>query len=143
MKKLLIVSAALSLAGCAAALPAVGTLVNVALPARAVGDTVVLEGTRGLILAHNGYQAALRLATAAIRTNQLTPTQVDLIEKADRRVAFVMNGQGMATLSIPERAAMVLNATNDILTVMGPTTSRAAEAEISGHGKTAHTGHGS
>lgn len=124
MKKFLAIAACLSLTSCAAALPAIGTLVTSALPAKAVGDTVVLEGTRGLILAHNGYQAALALATAAVKSNRLTPAQVDALEKADARVAFYIDGAG-STLSAAERTAEVLNATNDILTTLGPLTGAA------------------
>ena len=140
MKRLFPIAAALALTGCASAtLPALGTLVDIARPAKAAGDTVVLEGTRGLIIAHNAYQAAARLAAAAVRTNRLTSAQVDAIEKADARVSFYLDGAG-STLSAATRAAEVLNATNDVLTVLGPSTARSAEASIVGHG---HTGHGS
>lgn len=133
MKKLLIPIAALSLTGCAAAaLPAIGTLVDIARPARQVGDTVVLEGTRGLIIAHNAYQAAARLAAVAVRSNRLTPAQVDAIERADASVAFYMNGAG-TTRDAAERATAVLNSTNDILTVLGPTGIKSAEAAEHNH----------
>jgi hypothetical protein len=119
MKKLPIILAALALPGCAAALPAaIDTIVSLARPAEAVGDKVVLEGTRGLIIAHNGYQAAAALAAAAVRSDKLNPSQVDMIEKADAEVARVMSGAG-ATLSAAERTAAILNAQNNVLVALG------------------------
>lgn len=120
MKKHLLVAAALSLAGCAAALPtALNTIVSATQPAKAVGDTVVLEGTRGLVIVHNGYQAAARLAAAAVRSDKLTPAQVDAIEKADATVAYYIDGAGR-TLSAAERATGILNAHNAVLAALGP-----------------------
>jgi hypothetical protein len=118
MKKL-IIAAALALSGCAAALPiAVDTFVSLAKPAAATGDKVILEGTRGLIIAHNGYQAAAALATAAINSDKLNPSQVDMIEKANQQAFYYLNGAGKA-LPIAERAAALLNAQNNILVAVG------------------------
>jgi hypothetical protein len=119
MKKLLIIGAALALPGCAAALPiALDSAVSILKPAAPIGDKVVLEGTRGLIIAHNGYQAAARLAAAFIRSDRATPAQVDAIEKADAQVYYYLNGAGRA-LPIAERTAAIINAQNDVLVALG------------------------
>jgi hypothetical protein len=118
MKKL-IIAAALALSGCAAALPiAVDTFVSLAKPAAATGDKVILEGTRGLIIAHNGYQAAAALAAAAVRSDKLNPSQVDMIEKADAEASYYLDGAGKV-LPIAERAAGILNAQNNVLVALG------------------------
>lgn len=119
MKKLFLIAAALALPGCAAALPTViDTVVSLAKPAEAVGDKVVLEGTRGLVVAHNGYQAAAALAAAAVRSDKLNPSQVDMIEKADAEVGYYMDGAGKA-LPMAQRAAAVINAQNNVLVALG------------------------
>ena len=119
MRKLLIIAAAFTLPACAAALPAaIDNLVSIAKPADAVGDKVVLEGTRGLVLAHNAYQGAATLAAAAVRSDRLTPAQVDAIERADARARLALD-TGQGTLSTAERVAAVLNATNEINVALG------------------------
>jgi hypothetical protein len=115
----LLIASALALSGCAAVAPTViDTIVSLAKPAEAVGDKVVLEGTRGLVIAHNGYQAALALASAAVRSDKLNPSQVDMIEKADAQVAYYMTGAGKV-LPMAERAAAILNAQNNVLVALG------------------------
>jgi hypothetical protein len=119
MKKLLIIAAALALPGCAAALPvALDTLVSIAKPADAVGDKVVLEGTRGLILAHNAYQGAAMAATAAVKTGRLSSQQLDAIEAANTKALALLN-DGNTALSTAERVAGVLNAANEINVALG------------------------
>lgn len=119
MKKFLIIAAAFALPGCAAALPvALDTLVSIAKPAEAAGDKVVLEGTRGLILAHNAYQGVAQLATAAVKTGRLSSQQLDAIESANTRALALLNGAD-TTLSTAERVAGVLNAANEINVALG------------------------
>ena len=119
MKKLLLIAAAFTLPACAAALPtAIDTLVSIAKPADAVGDKVLLEGTRGLILAHNAYQGAAATATAAVKSGRLSAQQLDAIEAADARAVALLNGADGA-LSTAERVAAILNATNEINTALG------------------------
>jgi hypothetical protein len=114
MRKLFIIAAALTLPACAAAIPAaLDTLVSIAKPADAVGDKVVLEGTRGLILAHNAYQGAAAAAKVAVESNRLSPAQVDRIASANRRAYDLLN-QADTTLSTAERVAAVLNAVNEM-----------------------------
>jgi hypothetical protein len=119
MRKILIVAAALTLPACAALAPiALDTAVSILKPAEGVGDKVVLEGTRALILAHNGYQAAAASAAAFIRSDRATPAQVDAIEAADKQVYYYLDGAGRA-LPIAERAAGIFNAQNRVLAALG------------------------
>jgi hypothetical protein len=117
MKKILLIAAAFALPGCAA-LTAMDAAVSILKPADAVGDKVILEGTRGLVLAHNAYQAAAATASAAVRSGRLSPAQVDKIEAANAKALEMLNS-AEGTLSTTERVAAILNATNDIILATG------------------------
>jgi hypothetical protein len=109
MKRILVIAAVFSMAGCAAALPAaLDTLVSVAKPAAATSDKVVVEGTRGLILAHNAAQAGMALVTPLVRNRALSPGQVDRYEFLVNEVEkYAVTGR--TTLTVAERAAMLFN----------------------------------
>lgn len=118
MKKVLIIAAAFALPACAAVPLALDTAVSILKPAAPVGDKVVLESTRGLVLAHNAYQAAATTAALAVRSGRLSPAQVDAIEKANNDALDLLNGAD-ATLSTAERVAAILNVTNEISLATG------------------------
>lgn len=65
MKKLLILPAALALANCSALPVAIGGLTQAVTVNQ---DKVLIPATQALIVAHNAYQGAAALATAAITT---------------------------------------------------------------------------
>lgn len=114
MKRMLIIAAAFSMTGCAAALPAaLDTLVSVAKPAEAVSDKVVLEGTRGLILAHNSAQGAMALVTPLVRARALSPAQVDQYERLVNDVEKYAVA-GRTTLTAAERATALFNIANEL-----------------------------
>ena len=117
MKKVLIIAAAFALPGCAG-MAALDTAVSILKPAAPVGDKVVLEGTRGLVLAHNAYQAAAAAAAAAVRSGRLSPSQVDRVEAANAKALGLLNGAD-ATLTTAQRVAGILNATNEIALATG------------------------
>lgn len=118
MKRILILLSAVSLAGCTTLLPAaLEGLTSVSTPAAAVSDKVVLEGTRGLILAHNAAQAGIALVNPLVRNRVLTAAQVDRYEQIINRVEE-LSVTGRTTLSTAERTAELLNLANE-LNVMG------------------------
>lgn len=115
MKKLILaVAVAFSLSGCAAVLPAaLDTVVSITKPAAAVSDKVVLEGTRGLILAHNAYQGAAALTTAAVRTKKFNNAQLDMIANLNDRALALLEGAD-TTLTVAERAASIMLIANQL-----------------------------
>jgi hypothetical protein len=114
---------ALCLSACAAVVPALNlldTAVSVTKPAAAVGDKVVLEGTRGLILAHNAVQGSLAVLTPLIRARKLTNDQVNMVEVLINQAERLFAGTG-AALSVAERTASLLLVANQ-LSQIGATT---------------------
>jgi hypothetical protein len=111
--------AAMSMSACAAVVPALGVLnnlVSVAKPAAAVGDKVVLEGTRGLILAHNAFQGALAIVTPLIRARILTSGQVDMVEVLVNQAERLFDGAD-ASLTVAQRAASLMLLANQMTTI--------------------------
>lgn len=119
MRKLFALAACISLSSCSAVLPAVigsaGSLIN---PADAVGDKVVIKGTRALILAHTAYQAAAQAATTAIEAGWLSDEKVDQIDAINKRALAALNAAD-GTLSSAQRAAAIFNAANEINRTLG------------------------
>jgi hypothetical protein len=119
MNRLIFVSAAALLLSSCTTVGATlgGAAISALTPADAVGDTVVLEGTRGLILAHNAYQAAATSAAAAIRAGWLEGERLEKVDAANKRALALLNDAD-ATLTDAERAAAIFNAVNDISQVI-------------------------
>jgi hypothetical protein len=115
MKKLILsIAVAFSLSGCATMVgPALDAVVSISKPAASVGDKVVLEGTRGLILAHNAYQGAAALITVPVKAKKFNNDQLDMIAKLNDRALALLNGAD-ATLSIAERAASIMLIANQL-----------------------------
>lgn len=106
------------LVSCAAIAPvALNTLTSISTPAAAVGDKVVVEGTRGLILAHNAAQAGIALVNPLVRQRALTSAQVDRYEAIINEVEKLAV-TGRTTLTVAERTAGMFNLANE-LNVMG------------------------
>jgi hypothetical protein len=105
---------ALCLTACAGlAATALNTAVSIATPAAAVGDKVVLEGTRGLILAHNAVQGSLAVVTPLIRARALTNDQVNMVEVLVNQAEKLFAG-GRTTLNAAERAASLMLIANQL-----------------------------
>lgn len=115
MKKVfLALAVACSLSGCTAlAGPVLDAAVSIAKPAATVGDKVVLEGTRGLILANNAYQGATALLIPVVKSKKLSSTQLDMIEKLNDRALALLEGAD-STLSVAERAASLMLIANQL-----------------------------
>jgi hypothetical protein len=121
LRKLCIIPAlccALLVQGCAAlgAASAIANLVDVAKPAAAVGDKVVLESTRGLILAHNAVQGSLAIVTPLIRARVLTAGQVDMVETLTNSAERLFAGAD-ATLTVAQRAAGLMLIANQLASI--------------------------
>lgn len=109
MKRLVLIAAAfaLPLGGCAAIAPAIlSGIVSASNPAEAVGDKVLLEGTRALVLAHNAYQGATAVVTPLVRQDVFNATQLDMIETLSNQAVALLEGAD-GTLSEAERASGV------------------------------------
>lgn len=118
MRKLLLVPL-LSLAAACAAIPAVlETAVSLATPAAAVSDKVVLEGTRGLVLAHNAYQGAEAIVAPLIRARVLTPAQVDRVEAINNEAERLFS-QAHDVKSASTNAAKIFNLANELNKLAG------------------------
>ena len=119
MKRMLVIAAAFSIAGCGAMLPAaLDTLVSVSKPAEAVGDKVVVEGTRGLVLAHNAAQAGIALVNPLVRNRVLTSAQVDRYEQIINRVEELAV-TGRTTLTVSQRATELFNLADELNKIGG------------------------
>lgn len=121
MKKLLICGAVLSLSSCAAVGPGLSILdkvTSVSQPAAAVSDKVVLEGTRGLVLAHNAVQGAIAVVNPLVRARVLSAAQVDRYEQLINQAERLFSGAG-TTLSVAERTAAMLNIANEMNAIAG------------------------
>lgn len=109
MKRFAIVAAALALplGGCAAiGGMALSSLVNATAPAAAVGNKVVIEGTRSLILAHNAYQGAVAVVTPLVNADAFDANQLTMIQSLSDNAVKLLDGAD-ATLTEAQRAAAV------------------------------------
>jgi hypothetical protein len=117
--KHLAIALALGLTGCATALPPViEAIVSAAKPAEAVGDKIVVEGTRGLILAHNAAQGGIALVNPLVRNRVLTAAQVNRYEAIINRVeALAVTGR--TTLTVAQRSAEMFNLADELNKMAG------------------------
>ncbi len=116
MKRFALIVAALAmpLAGCAGlASTVLDGVVSVGQPAAAVGDKVVLEGTRSLILAHNAAQGAIAVVNPLVRNRVLTPAQVDRYEAIVNEVERLAI-TGRSTLTAADRATRLFNLADEL-----------------------------
>jgi hypothetical protein len=105
VKKLVLsLSLALSLSGCAAALPILGGLSSVGSGISASSDKVLLEGTTALTIATDAYTGVATLVTAAVNHGAFTPTQLQMISTLNDQALKLINGAD-TSLSAAERAA--------------------------------------
>lgn len=91
---------------------------SVATPAAAAGDKVVLEGTRGLILAHNAVQGAIAVVNPLVRNRVLTSAQVDRYEQIINEVEK-LSAEGRTTLTVAQRATAMFNLANELNRMAG------------------------
>lgn len=108
--------ACFAMAACGAVGPIAGAIVTASHPAAAVGDKVVLEGTRGLILAHNAVQGSLAVVTPLIRNRVLTADQVNLVESLVNQAERLFAGAD-ATLTVAQRAASLMLIANQLSSI--------------------------
>jgi hypothetical protein len=91
----LAIAACISMSACAAlgvAASAVNVLGQISPSVKTTGDTVVIEGTRGLILANNAYQVAANGIAPFVAAKRFSPDQVDRIEKASNCANALLQG---------------------------------------------------
>jgi hypothetical protein len=108
----LIASLSLALAACQTTQP-----ISTA-PIQVVSDQVVLQGTRGLILAHNAYQGAAAIVAPLVRSKQLSPATVDRIEVLNEKARVLFTGADKAQ-SLADRTAGLLEIANELLKIGG------------------------
>ncbi len=123
MRKLACLFAALALtvSGCAAIGPGLAVLdkvVSVAQPAAVVGDKVVVEGTRGLIIAHNAVQGGIAVVNPLVRARLLTSAQVDRYEQLINQAERLAPG-ARSVLSAADRTAQMFNIANELNALAG------------------------
>lgn len=105
MKKLFLsLGVALSLSGCAAALPILGGLANVGSGISANSDKVLLEGTTALTIATDAYTGVATLVTAAVNHGAFTPDQLRMIATLNDQALKLIKGTD-ASLTAAQRAA--------------------------------------
>lgn len=118
----LVAFASFAIVACAAALPLITTAVDVlgsrSTAVSVAADKVVIEGTRGLILAHNAYQAAANGVAPFVASKRFTPAQVDRIEALSNRAVFLLD-KGDAGMTVAQRAAGVFAIADDLNRTIG------------------------
>lgn len=115
----LAVAAALSLSACVGPLATVASVAtSVLTPAAPIGDKVVVNGTRGLILAHNAVQGAIAIVNPLVRNRVLTAEQVNRYEAILNRVEELAV-TGRTTLTAAQRTAEMLNLANELNRMAG------------------------
>ena len=111
MKKLFAVAAACLLLNGCAAVPVVSAVsaisdVVASKAVRSTHNTVTIEGTRALVLAHNAYQGAAELATLAIKSGRLSDDQVRKIVQLNNRATAILEDTGEALTATKKAAAL-------------------------------------
>lgn len=81
-------------------------------------DKVIIEGTRGLILANNAYQAAANGLAPFVANKRFPPATVDRIEKLNNRALFLLQ-QGDAGMTAAQRAAGVFAIADELSALAG------------------------
>lgn len=119
MKKLFIFAAVLSLSACD---PAVGISDSVPVAQGSsisvAGNKVILEGTRGLLLAHNAYQGAAYAVAPLVRTGKLPAETVNRIEVLNEKAIALLRGAD-STQSIASRSANLFAIADELLKLGG------------------------
>jgi hypothetical protein len=113
---------ALSVSACAAAIPLIGTAVDVlgkhSTAVSTTADTVIINGSRGLILANNAYQAAANGVAPFVAAKRFSPATVDRIEKLNDRALQLLD-QGDAGMTLAQRAAGVFAIADELSALAG------------------------
>jgi hypothetical protein len=116
--------AALALTACAALGAAAPSLISsiisgVSSPAvKTTSDTVLLEGTRALVLANNAYQGAANGLAPFVAAKRFTPAQVDRIEALSNK-AYDLLQKGDTSLTAAQRAAGVFAIADELNRMIG------------------------
>jgi hypothetical protein len=121
MKKISIALAAVALSGCAAmsAISAASSVVSALSPAASAGaDRVVLEGTRGLVLANNAYQGASAALVPLINNGKLTRDQLLRVRDIDNQVYGLLT-KADSGLTEAQRVAKALNLVDELNRMAG------------------------
>lgn len=121
MKKISILLAAAALSGCAAmsAISAASSVVSELSPAASAGaDRVVLEGTRGLVLANNAYQGASAALVPLVNSGKLTREQLLRIRDIDNQVYGLLT-KADSGLTEAQRVAKALNLVDELNRIAG------------------------
>jgi hypothetical protein len=103
---------AIGLAGCQTTAPTTGPA------APSTVEVLTLQGAQRLAQAHNAYQAAAAVATAAVKSHKLTRAQLLSIRSIDRKATAILSGAGTA-LSVAERASQLEGLTAQVLAIVG------------------------
>jgi hypothetical protein len=105
--KRLIICAALALAACTPHPTSPGST-----PVQQVVDKVVIEGTRGLILAELGYESAATVALELIDAGVITGAVAVQVQALNRTITDLLV-KAKATADAAQRAALVAQALNE------------------------------
>lgn len=105
--KRLIICAALALAACTPHPTSPGST-----PVQQVVDKVVIEGTRGLILAELGYESAATVALELIDAGVITGAVAVQVQALNRTITDLLV-KAKATTDAAQRAALVAQALNE------------------------------
>lgn len=114
----LCVAVGISLSGCATLAAVAPSVVSAVTPAAATGDKIVLEGTRGLVLANNAYQGASAALVPLINNGKLSREQLLRVRDIDNRiyVLLVAGGNGKTQA---QRVAETLNLVDELNRIAG------------------------
>lgn len=82
------------------------------------GDKVVVQGARGLILAHNAAQGAIAIVNPLVRARVLKAEQVNQYERLIDQTEQLAAGADKS-LSIAERTAKLFNIANELNALAG------------------------
>lgn len=93
-------------------------IVKVAPTVKIVGDKVTVEGTRGLILAHNAYQGAANGLAPFVRAKRFDAATVDKIEKLNERAIYLFE-KADTGLSLAQRTAGILAIADEFARLRG------------------------
>lgn len=89
---LMVMLAAAMLPACAAVAPMLGTIGTVSDAISSRGNTVLLGGTKGLLMAHNAYQGAAAIATVAVKSGRLSGNQLNSLDRLNDQALAILVG---------------------------------------------------
>lgn len=119
MKKLVLAAALFAaLPACAALTTAIPIVTSLAPAASDASGKVILEGTRGLIIANNAYQGATAALIPLVKNGKLSREQLQRIAEIDNKAYALLSTSGNG-LTQAQRAAQVLNMVDELNRIAG------------------------